>query len=719
MAPNQEETQALLEKGLVSPHTASGRRLPVVKVVTALALVVAAAVGVSYMTPQLTAEEKELQRLMKLDVGDEIERINHFGEAADSYGDLSLLVHRVGYSPVDLRARRLYGWDHIAEPFVENIIRVENIPDDGEEYTYSFKVEILEGPSLNDFSNVHMTEQGSSVEVTFPDASNRFRLHVVEYDSTGTMSREGFTETLVSKFVRREIRTLKDEDRNRYIEAVKLVYTMSQEEGEAKYGSRFVSHAHLAAQHDNSHAQYHVTVAFITSHPAMLLRLEQALLAIDSKLMTPYWDFLVDAKLEGNWVQADVYRLDWFGSIRNGPAVNYQIQGSMADVENVYDPDYALFPKAYHNAYGYLGIGYFKDLGLQRSNHFCNYEHRGGFSNCGRLAKCITNYMDGTYGGLYGFDHCMELNVHGTVHDMHAGMWDCNVDYSKAKEQYSDWLHDGLLSFHSINVVYCVQMLAAYGKESCETECSTEEKCTCSPSSETGIETIQDIDEQTEDETYDLVSLCTENLISHQYRGHVYLKYVGEDEGEDESTENYGKVVWRGLTTEQNDLMNKLFLKASMFPGVWGPFTSGAAPLDPLFFQLHQIFDKAMHLVRMAGEYKDVLDFTWMPLYHDKGIGWYSQTAFSGEYWEPYLGGHENLLRRDGKVKYLNNKEIWAMLKPDGKASPYVYSNVRSFGACEFADTDAVRSYAAEVPDIEMVYGDFEPPSSSFKSKSK
>ena len=58
------------------------------------------------------------------------------------------------------------------------------------------------------------------------------------------------------------------------------------------------------------------------------------------------------------------------------------------------------------------------------------------------MANCFSNYSS-----LYDFDQCLEDYVHANLHQMHAGMWDCSVDWKQELETYSSWLSPHLLSF--------------------------------------------------------------------------------------------------------------------------------------------------------------------------------------------------------------------------------------------------------------------------------
>jgi hypothetical protein len=48
------------------------------------------------------------------------------------------------------------------------------------------------------------------------------------------------------------------------------------------------------------------------------------------------------------------------------------------------------------------------------------------------------------------------------------------------------------------------------------------------------------------------------------------------------------------------DSLNGLMLKSVLFPGTWALMKSGAASGDPIFWVMHQLFDKALHALRLS-----------------------------------------------------------------------------------------------------------------------
>ena len=111
----------------------------------------------------------------------------------------------------------------------------------------------------------------------------------------------GYTEYTVSaRLVRREIRNLSDEERERFFAALHRVYVTEQAEGENLYGPNFRSAAWLVREHlygaaDIECDHWHDDAGILTHHMAFTLELEQSLQSVDASVSVPYWDYTIDA----------------------------------------------------------------------------------------------------------------------------------------------------------------------------------------------------------------------------------------------------------------------------------------------------------------------------------------------------------------------------------------------------------------------------------------
>lgn len=69
---------------------------------------------------------------------------------------------------------------------------------------------------------------------------------------------------------------------------------------------------------------------------------------------------------------------------------------------------------------------------LQRTNKVCDFAMTEPFAKCHEMSYCFSNYTT-----LYEFDMCLESNVHGNLHSMHAGLFDCEVSWQDWYEEVS------------------------------------------------------------------------------------------------------------------------------------------------------------------------------------------------------------------------------------------------------------------------------------------
>jgi len=151
--------------------------------------------------------------------------------------------------------------------------------------------------------------------------------------------------------VRHEIRDLRPEDRERLLDAMRVMWTLDGSAGRAKYGADYVSAAEFqiwhhinAAQRDADH--FHQGVGFFVQHARITLQFEAALRAVDPNVAAcPYWDFTIDETRAQRGRQAHVFDSELFspqfwGSVHpadlSAPA---RTLGALADLDAFRIPD--------------------------------------------------------------------------------------------------------------------------------------------------------------------------------------------------------------------------------------------------------------------------------------------------------------------------------------------------------------------------------------------
>lgn len=76
-----------------------------------------------------------------------------------------------------------------------------------------------------------------------------------------------------------------------------------------------------------------------------------------------------------------------------------------------------------------------------------------------------------------------------------------------------------------------------------------------------------------------------------------------------------------GIHLESGATLNLLrqLMVVACEPGALGAMTGGAAPTDPIFWVLHPIFEKALHVLKLVPTFRDAYNFSWVD--HDCGSG--------------------------------------------------------------------------------------------------
>lgn len=167
-----------------------------------------------------------------------------------------VLGARNEYGEFDHRALALYGLDMVVEPYRETHLQVIRSPTPQSTFHPSTKFHWLlvqaddNGDPLEGVEPVVDAKGGviATVELTIPAA--KYALVVQQLGTDGSVVAEGRI-TIACKYVRRELRSLTDRDRTDFFEAMQVFYTITVEEGEAKYGKAFSNYARLAAYHNS------------------------------------------------------------------------------------------------------------------------------------------------------------------------------------------------------------------------------------------------------------------------------------------------------------------------------------------------------------------------------------------------------------------------------------------------------------------------------------
>jgi len=571
-----------------------------------------------------------------------------------------------------------YAWPNIVEPSVDTALSIGLTRDHEELCVWSIEYAGAPGAVQRDGC--------ADFSFQFTDCPRLYSIRV-------TVGEDQVATTAMCKYVRREIRTLTDEDRTRYFAALEVVHRTDLSSGKAVYGNEFRNYEYFTTKHLNANqindcfpfvGPFHGSNAFLTSHAAFTLELEQSLQSIDPSLTQPYWDFSFDADFYGAewWKQSDIVGYDFFGPLESGGpshTINASRWFNFIPVATTLSSS----KTEVYNAFGKLTNQFNAD-----GSDFVN---RGGSSICGartaefaplpsRLAVDACQAL--VPQGVTAWRQCLETSVHAYVHAQVGGAWECPVDIGSWADGVStsnagggstapDALAAERASFLALNAVNVWKVALSAGLLACPAEeCPAEAtflECRCQCWDAAGDAERESL---TASEVYGLLSESRVlEFLMEPMGGKRFLSNSGGD----------GKISFKGLSRMDNNAALRLLLDLACSPAKVGPMATDAASNDPFFWALHLQYDRLWHQGRLAGEL---------------GVeGWgYDSKACPGanandtmpfSMYKPDSddGGDDGGgSGGDGTSESLpTNEELYAYFSPDNEALPYVYDNFRAF----------------------------------------
>lgn len=168
-------------------------------------------------------------------------------------------------------------------------------------------------------------KDATSVESnSFVHTFNELGKHMVTV--TDTVSGLSTSATVHIKYVRKEMRSVDEDDREALFKAWKVLIEMNDTDGVAKYGNNFMSHGRLSTEHNNLAGDricdhLHDGMGFVPGHLSLTRLLEASLQSVDSTIALPYWEYTIDvediiANHNGDffeWRNIPAFTDDWFG----------------------------------------------------------------------------------------------------------------------------------------------------------------------------------------------------------------------------------------------------------------------------------------------------------------------------------------------------------------------------------------------------------------------
>jgi len=266
---------------------------------------------------------------------------------------------------------------------------------------------------------------GNSLTITFKSL-DVFQISIVERDAANVTSRN-FVGKVIVRYVRRELRTLDEDDREMFMQAAAKLWSVSMSDGMEAYGSDFKNIQHLTMMHnhlagDRACDHMHDGLGFMTQHASLTYAFEKSLQSIDPGVTVPYWDWTIDVARNAaenltnsaiwDW---DVWKAEYFGSANSDNTVG---SGRWAYIEIVSDNW-----NETHNPYGYMRAPWNMNSQkwVTRYNFTGSLKHRYDSSDMG-MPTCMDFWtLLMTCDTWYDFGWALPYDPHARVHSVIGG----------------------------------------------------------------------------------------------------------------------------------------------------------------------------------------------------------------------------------------------------------------------------------------------------------
>jgi len=535
--------------------------------------------------------------------------------------DIKLTNSYTETSPVEV-GEYAYPWTYVAEPYVATKMTAVNADS---EAWYKWTVA------------GHTQGYGQTVDVAF--TSKGWNTVVLTEKKNGMVTATVAIKVMV-KYVRREIRSLTDLDRERFFQAISIMSVVPTETGQGIFGQKYKSkdyfnriHLYYGGTADCDH--WHQGAGFVTSHVALTLEFEQGIQSIYPSLSMPYWDFTMESTFYGpkDWRDSTVFAESWFGAASPSNDLHTVTTGRFAFTTAMTN---ARNFSRIVNSYGVLRAPWNNDPTPFMTRH----DHIYGFENNLKPSGCKEYYIAMKKNTWMSMSKQLNSAAHGHIHETVGGSW--NHYYA---ERLNHQGSPAVLSFaHEIQALS--KNLWRTGFVTCPESCSmdtawTDCQCSCDADAIAGMR------------SYDVLDQAGV-LASADYfdtEDHVINKFYDEN----------GTIYYElpHYTEEQSKLIYDDMLSMLCSPGHIGDMFQATSSNDITFWVLHGTLDRLWHFKRLGNMQN--YDETWDPYHTCYG---HNPTNF-----QPF----KNLF--DSDDRYYTNIELYEYFRPHQEALQYMYDN--------------------------------------------
>ena len=470
----------------------------------------------------------------------------------------------------------LSGYAGVLEPYADMELTIlldrSHVGDASAAVTYQYSVADTDGETVAEGTVYQSADDGASDSFSLPcTPKEEFSMTVSRY--AGSVLTSTTTNSLMCMYVRREFRSLTDDDLAASLDAMHVMWEYSSSEGKGKYGEAFYSadffsniHNYNAGWRDADHI--HEGLGFLAQHVKLTNMFEASMQAVDPSVTLFYWDFTVDTKQGLNIYDTPYFSADVFGSITKPSSETIGWSYAYDSLKDARIPDgrwknlktevNEAYPELW-NAFGYMRAPW----NMNPNQYISRYATTDvNLPGCGNYKEWFEEK---------DFEASMKMAAYGphsTTHTAIGGVYGCDV--------LDSMLADGLINSAADQLEICLKW-GFYIKEYYRGNYLT-------PKSDCSLDS-------------DSCFVCNDdslNDMKEMMKGSSLSNYLPEDLSEDQWN------TWRDFVC--NGAAHKIFV---------GDHLESASPADPSFWPIHPTQERLLQARYANGGF---WDFSWPTL---------------------------------------------------------------------------------------------------------
>ncbi len=245
--------------------------------------------------------------------------------------DYDLLSFFSKKRPKTIKYHHLSAYKGLVEPYTYTELYLYDFKASDDGYVYEYEI-CNDKNSVNIYGDDILCVNGEyhsddDIVAAYVECSPFDTLSITVYEKLDNVIVSSTTGTLLCQYVRREIRSLTDNDLQETMDAMHELWVTSEDEGQELYGEDYHSQVYFTEAHTFNAGQIdadhiHEGLGFLPQHIKITNMFEKAMQAVNPSVSLFYWDYTIETETNVKIGDSPMFTADTFGTL-NFPADNY------------------------------------------------------------------------------------------------------------------------------------------------------------------------------------------------------------------------------------------------------------------------------------------------------------------------------------------------------------------------------------------------------------